>query len=336
MRVRMNQAVAMAIAEEMRADPTVVLWGEDVAEPGGVFKATVDLYDEFGPDRVRDTPISEMGFLGAAVGASTVGLRPVVEIMFVEFLGVALDQLVTEGALFPYLSGGKYPVPLTVRASVGAGLGFGAQHSQTLERWFIGTPGLKTAMVSGPQSAFDLTRAAIRDDSPTLILEPRALYNNRGEVDTARPVGRLGEARIVSEGSDVTVVALGATVDTAIEAADKIDASVEVIDLQTLWPWDTDRVLSSISKTGRLVLVEESPRGGGWGAHVAAEAATSIFDRLKAPIARVTTPDVPVPFAQPLEAKFRPDADEVAAQVTSLVADGVALDPWWVREEVAR
>lgn len=336
MRVRMNQAVALAIAEEMRNDPAVVLWGEDVAEAGGVFKATVDLYEEFGPDRVRDTPISEMGFLGAAVGAASVGLRPVVEIMFIEFLGVALDQLATEGALFSYLSKGEYPVPLTVRASAGAGLGFGAQHSQTLERWFVGTPGLTTVVTSGPQSTYDLLRAAIRDDSPTLVIEPRALYNNRAEVDTDRPPARLGQANVVEEGTDVTVVALGATVDTAVQAAQQLDVSAEIIDLQTLWPWDTDRVLSSVARTGRLVLVEEGPRGGGWGAHVAAEVAGSGFEHLKTPIARVTSPDVPVPFAKPLETRFLPEVDEVATQIRSLVDDGVALEPWWVREEVAR
>lgn len=332
----MNQAVAMAIAEEMRSDPTVVLWGEDVAEAGGVFKATVDLYEEFGADRVRDTPISEMGFLGAAVGAASVGLRPVVEIMFIEFLGVALDQLVTEGALFNYLSQGEYPVPLTVRTSAGAGLGFGAQHSQTLERWFVGTPGLTTVMPSGPQSTYDLLRAAIRQDSPTLVIEPRALYNNRADVDTSAPPARLGEAKVLTEGAAATVVAMGATVDPALEAARQFDGDVEVIDLQTLWPWDTDRVLSSVSKTGRLVVVEESPRGGGWGAHIAAEAVSAVFGDLKAPVVRVTAPDVPVPFAKPLEDRFRPQSAEIALQVRSLINDGVALQPWWVREEVAR
>jgi ADP-ribose pyrophosphatase YjhB (NUDIX family) len=178
----MSQAISRAIAEEMRADPTVVLWGEDVGPAGGVFKVTAGLHDEFG-DRVRDTPISEMGFLGAAAGAAATGLRPVVEIMFIEFAGVALDQIVTEAALFHYLSAGKYRVPMTIRASAGAGLGFGAQHSQTLERWFIGTPGLKVVVASGARSAYQLTRAAIRDDGPVVVLEPRSLYATREEFE---------------------------------------------------------------------------------------------------------------------------------------------------------
>lgn len=336
MRVRMNQAVAQAIADEMRADPTVVVWGEDVADAGGVFKATVGLVEEFGRERVRDTPISEMGFLGAAVGAAASGMRPVVEIMFIEFLGVALDQLVTEAALFPYLSGGKYRVPLTVRASAGAGLGFGAQHSQTLERWFVGTPGLKVAVVSGPRSAYELTRAAVRDDGPVLVIEPRSLYTNREDVDTDVDIPSLGTANVLRAGSDVTIVTAGTTVDVAVEAAERLPCAPEIIDLRTVWPWDADRVLSSVERTGRLVIVEESTHGGGWGAHVAAEAASSAFSSLAAPVVRITAPDVPVPFSAALEARFRPTAEEVALQVDAVVNEGKALDPWWVREEVVR
>lgn len=208
MRLRMNQAIGRAIRDEMRDDSSVVLWGEDVAEAGGVFKATVDLHAEFG-NRVRDTPISEMGFLGAAAGAAVMGMRPVVEIMFIEFLGVALDQLVTQAALFHYLSAGRCDVPLTVRASAGPGLGFGSQHSQTLERWFVGTPGLKVVAVSSPGSAYELTRAAIRDNGPVLVLEPRRLYSTRGEVNPSAPIRALGCAEILREGRDVTIVAAG-------------------------------------------------------------------------------------------------------------------------------
>ena len=333
MRLRMNQAVGQAISDEMRADPTVVVWGEDVAAAGGVFKATEGLQEEFG-DRIRDTPISEMGFLGAAAGAAASGLRPVVEIMFIEFIGVALDQLATEAALFPYLSSGEYKVPLTVRGSAGAGLGFGCQHSQTLERWFVGTPGLKVATVSGPRAAYELTRAAIRDDGPVLVIEPRRLYANRGEIDTSAPIPPLGRAEVLQEGKDITVVAAGGTVDVVVEAAGEVAADVEVIDLRTVWPWDVDRVLSSVARTGRLMIVEESPRGGGWGTPVAAEVASENFQDLVAPIARVTTPNVPVPFAPNLEARFLPTAEEVALQVTSLVDKDTVLDPWWIREGV--
>lgn len=330
-RLRMNQAVEQAISDEMRGDPSVVVWGEDVAAAGGVFKATAGLSEEFG-DRVRDTPISEMGFLGAAVGAAISGLRPVVEIMFIEFIGVAMDQLATEASLIHYLSSGEYKVPLTVRASAGAGLGFGCQHSQTLERWFVGTPGLKVVVLSGPRSAYELTRAAIRDDGPVLVLEPRRLYANRGEVDTGAPIPPLGQAEVVRQGSDITVVAAGGMVGVALEAAGEVDADVEVIDLRTVWPWDIDRVLSSVERTGRMMIVEESPRGAGWGTSVAAEAASEAFRSLVAPIARVTTPNVPVPFAPSLEARFLPTAEEVALQVNSLVTEDAVLDPWWIRE----
>lgn len=332
MRLRMNQAIARAIAEEMRTDPSVVLWGEDIGASGGVFKATVGLFEEFGPERVRDTPISESGFLGAAVGAAASGMRPVVEIMFAEFIGVALDQLVTEAALFPYLSGGRYQVPLTVRASAGAGLGFGAQHSQTLERWFVGTPGLKVVVPSGARAAYELTRAAIRDEGPVLVIEPRSLYASRGEIDPESAIPPLGTAHVVREGDDVTIVTLGSTVDVAVDATRELDLSAQIIDLRTVWPWDTDRVLSSVERTGRLVIVEENQHGGGWGADIAAAAATEAFSCLRAPVCRITAPDVPVPFSAPLEARFRPAAAEVALQVEALVKDGAALDPWWVRE----
>lgn len=335
MLLRMNHAIALGIRDEMREDPRVVVWGEDVAVAGGVFKATADLHEEFG-DRVRDTPISEMGFLGAAVGAAAVGLRPVVEIMFIEFLGVALDQLVTEAALFRYLSGGDVHVPLVLRASAGAGAGFGAQHSQVLERWVVGSPGVKVAMPSDPRTAYGLIRAAIRDDDPVVVLEPRVLYGERQDFEPSEvEIPDLGKARLVARGGDVTIVALGSTVPTAVAAAGAASWSADVIDLLTIQPWDRDLVLESVARTGHLVVVEESPWSGGWGADIAAAAAQEAFTDLKAPVVRVTTPDVPVPFAPELEARFLPSADEVVAQVDALLATGQPLRPWWVREGVA-
>ena len=335
MLLRMNQAVALGIRDEMRLDPSVVLWGEDVAEAGGVFKATVGLHEEFG-DRVRDTPISEMGFLGAAVGAATNGLRPVVEIMFIEFLGVALDQLVTEGALFRYLSGGDVTVPLVVRGSVGAGGGFGAQHSQTLERWIVGSPGLKIVVPSNSRTAYGLIRSAIRDNDPVVVLEPRMLYGERQDLDPSdADIIPLGQAEVVSAGTDVTIVGLGSTVGTAVKAAEQGDWSAEVIDLLTLQPWDRTTVLESVAKTGRLVIVEENARSGGWGADIAAAVAERSFSDLKGPVIRVTTPDVPVPFADELERRFLPTADEVVRQVDALIGEGRSIGPWWEREGVA-
>lgn len=336
-KMRMNQAIAAAIAHELEADPTVVLFGEDVAVAGGVFKASDGLLEKFGGKRVRDTPISEMGFLGAAVGAAATGLRPVVEIMFVEFLGVALDQLVTEAAKFHYMSGGRLQVPLVVRASVGAGLGFGMQHSQTLEHWFTATPGLKVAVVSGPQSGYDITRAAIRDDNPVVVLEPRSLYSQREDVqvgdDRVRPLGRLEK---VQEGDDVTVVALGQMVGVACAAAQSASWTADVLDLSTLVPWDREGVLSSVSRTGHLVLVEESHLTGGWGTEIASWVASEGFHRLRAPILRITCPDVPVPYGKALEERFLPSAAYVQEQVTELLATGIRPPSWWEKKAVAR
>lgn len=336
MLLRMNQAIAAGIRDEMRADPTVVVWGEDVAEAGGVFKATVGLHEEFG-DRVRDTPISEMGFLGAAVGAASTGLRPVVEIMFIEFLGVALDQLVTEAAFYRYLSAGEVTVPLVVRGSVGGGIGFGAQHSQTLERWLVGSPGIKVAMPSSSRTAYGLIRSAIRDDDPVVVLEPRALYAEREDLEPSdEHILPLGKAELRIEGDDVTLITLGNTVRTAVSAARDAEWSADVIDLLSLQPWDRQLVFDSVSKTGRLVVVEESPWSGGWGADIVAAVTEELFGELRAPTVRVTTPDVPVPFAAELEARYLPASDEVTRQVDGLLATGRSIGPWWSREESLR
>ena len=238
-KMRMNKAVAAAIADEMRSDPRVLLLGEDVGAAEGVFKTSEGLLAEFGPDRVRDTPIAEMGFLGLAVGVAAAGFRPVAEIMFAEFLGVAMDQVVTEAAKLRYLSRGDFPVPLVVRASSGPGLGFGAQHSQTLETWFASTPGLKVVVASGANSAYGLLRAAIRDDDPVVFFEPRALYGDREEVDTDPDhLPAIGAIRTLRTGDQLTVVGLGQTVKTALAAVESAGLDAEVIDLATLVPWD--------------------------------------------------------------------------------------------------
>lgn len=335
-KLRMRQAVIAALADELRADPAVVVLGEDIAEAGGTFKTTEGLVAEFGPVRVRDTPISEMGFVGAAVGAAATGLRPVVEIMFAEFLGVALDQLVTEAAKFRYLSGGRYPVPLTVRASAGTGLGFGGQHSQCLETWCYATPGLKLAVASGPQTAYGLLRAAIRDDDPVVVLEPRRLYADRDEVVTG-PEGviPLGVADVTRGGEDVTVVGLGGTVPGVREAArDPSGWTAEVVDLRTLLPWDREAVLASVRRTRRLVIVEEGPYTGGWGTEIASYVSGRLFGTLAAPVVRLTAPDVPVPYAPNLEQRYVPDAEYVRSQVTELLRTSEHPAPWWEREEV--
>lgn len=336
-RLRMNQAVAAALSDAMREDPSVVIIGEDVALAGGPFKTSDGLLDEFGPIRVRDAPISEMGFLGAGLGAAATGLRPVVEIMFAEFLGVALDQLATEAAKFRYLSGGELRVPLTVRASGGAGLGFGAQHSQTLETWLYATPGLKLAAASNPQSAYGLLRATIKDDNPVVVLEPRAMYGQRGEVPRGEEgVIPLGVAEVVRQGSQVTVVALGRMVRVALEAGEAASWSGEIIDLRTLIPWDQETVLSSVRKTGRLAIVEENPLTGGWGTEIASVVSGNLLNDLKAPILRITCPDVPVPFSKTLEQRYAPSAHYVQQQVTDLIDSGRLPEPWWNKEIASR
>lgn len=330
-RMRFRQAVAAALADEMRQDDSVMVFGEDVAVAGGPFKTSEGLLVEFGPLRVRDTPISEMGFTGAAVGAAAMGMRPVVETMFMEFLGVALDQVVTEAAKFRYLSRGQVQVPLTVRASVGAGLGFGAQHSQTLENWLAATPGLKVVIPSDPQTAYGLLRAAIRDPDPTVVLEPRALYAERGEVVTGESgVLRIGVARVVRSGSQATVVTLGQTTGVALRAAEASDLDIEIVDLLTLFPWDRETVVESVRRTGRLVVVEEAPESGGWGNEIVSMVTSRAFHELKAPPFRICAPNTPVPYARRLEELFVPTADQVSRQVREFIATGEVPTPWWI------
>ena len=261
-----RQAVLRALDDAMTEDPTVIVMGEDIAAAGGPFKVTEGLLASHGPDRVIDTPISEMAFLGAGVGAAVCGLRPVVEMMFIEFIGVALDELTTQAATMRYLSRGKLTVPLVVRASAGAGQGFGCQHSQMLDHWFRGTPGLKLCVTSNVRTTYGLLRAAIDDPDPVVVLEPRVLYSDREEYefDTKYRIP-LGTAEIVKPGRDATIVTCGAMVRVATEAAARTDDNIEVIDLLTLWPWDRKTVAESVSRTGRLVTVEEATLGSGWG-----------------------------------------------------------------------
>lgn len=329
--LRMNQAIARAIADEMRIDPRVVVFGEDVAGAGGVFKTSVGLLEEFGPLRVRDTPISEMAICGTAVGAAAGGLRPIVEIMFVEFYGVALDQVATQAAKLHYLTGGAVTVPAVFRGSCGSGRGFGATHSQTLESWFLGIPGLTLVVASGPATAYGLLRSAIRHEGPVVFLEPKALYGQRGPVvlgeDGVLPIGVAG---VVRPGSDVTIVALGQMVDRAVRAAEALagQISVEVIDLRTLRPWDRDRVMDSVGRTGRLVIAEEAPQTGGWGTEIAAAVSSGMWNQLRCPVLRVCCPDVPIPHNRELEQRYLPSAEYIASQI-GILLNGQTPRHWW-------
>lgn len=326
--VRFRQAIALAIGDEMRSDASVMVFGEDVAEAEGPFKTSEGLLAEFGALRVRDTPISEMAFTGAAVGAATAGMKPVIEIMFMEFMGVALDMVVTEAAKFHYMSGGEFKVPMVIRASVGAGGGFGLQHSQTLENWLVATAGLKVVVLSDVQSAYDLTRAAIRDPGPVAVLEPRALYGERGEL-TQRSIDlfEIGKARIMRTGNEITIVSMGQLVGKSLEALSDIDA--EIIDLSTLVPWDQETISQSIQKTGKLVIVQEAPISGGWGHEILSLMVSKHFGILKAPPFIISPPNAPVPYGKDLEELYVPQPTYIKEQILQYLSTNEVPMPWW-------
>lgn len=272
-----------------------------------------------------------MAFLGAGVGAAAMGMRPVVEMMFIEFIGVALDQLTTQGAFYRYLSRGAYQVPLTIRAAAGAGLGFGCQHSQILDQWFRGNAGISLVIPSTPQSMYGLLRSAIRSNDPVVILEHKALYGERGEVVTGEAgIIPIGQARVVTEGKDLTIVTVGSTVHTATAAMElQSEWSADIIDLQTLIPWDKTTVIKSVAKTGRLVIVEESSYSGGWGTEISSEVVSQLWGKLKTPPHRITSPDAPIPYAQELEKRYLPNPEYVESQISELLKTGKCPAPWW-------
>jgi len=311
-------AVARGIAQEMERDPNVVLIGEDVAAAGGVFKTTEGLYDRFGPERVRDTPISEEAIVGGIMGAAMNGLRPIGELMFSDFLATCWDIVVNQIAKTRYMTGGQVELPLVIRTANGGGARFGGQHSQSVENWAMAIPGLKVVAPSTPQDVVGLMAASVRDPDPVVFFEHKMLFASKQEVPEGEIVDRLGEAAIRQPGSDVTIVALAAMVPVAQEAATKLEASgvsAEVIDLRSLVPLDTRTILESVSRTGRMVTVEENPRLCGWGAEIASIVAEECFWNLDGPIVRVTTPHIPLPAAAELEDAAIPSADRVVEAV---------------------
>jgi len=326
-----GQAINEALAIALASDPDVILLGEDVAgggardgdgvdEMGGVFGTTKGLVKRF-PGRVLDTPISEMGILGTAVGAAATGLRPVAELMFIDFLGVCLDPLLNQAAKLRYMFGGKARVPLTVRTVSGAGMRSAAQHSQSLYWMTTGIPGLKTVIPSNPADAKGLLLAAIRDDDPVIFCEAKGVLMLRGEVPEGDYTVPIGQAKVVRAGGDVTLVALGATVAVALAAAEQLakqGTEAEVLDLRSLQPLDEAAILASLEKTGRLVVVDESTPRCGIASDVAALCVDRGFDFLNAPVKRVTAPHTPVPFAAILEDAFRPSAEKVIAAVREM------------------
>jgi pyruvate dehydrogenase E1 component beta subunit len=314
-----RQAVAAGIAQEMERDETVVMIGEDIGAAGGVFKLTEGLFERFGPERVRDTPISEQAIVGAAMGAAMTGLRPIAELMFSDFLAVAWDMVANQIAKTRYMTDGQVALPLVLRTANGAGLRFGAQHSQSVENWVMAIPGLKVVAPSNPADMMGLLAAAIRDPDPVVVCEHKALFAVKGEVPNGEHVVPLGQAAVVREGTDVTVVALAAMVPRAVEAAERLAAehgiSAEVIDLRTLIPLDAQTILTSVAKTSRMVTVEENPRVGGWGAEIVSLVADEGFYSLDAPLVRITTPHIPLPSAAVLEDLAVPSVERIVETI---------------------
>ena len=312
-------AVAYGIAQEMRRDPSLVMLGEDIAGAGGVFKTTVGLLEEFGPERIRDTPISEQAILGAAMGAAMTGIPVIAEIMFSDFIAVCFDLLANEMAKSRYMTGGQMSVPVVVRTANGGGSRFGAQHSQSVENWVMMIPGLKVVAPSTPLDVVGLMAAAIRDPDPVVFMEHKSLMADKADIPDGEIVDELGVARVVREGSDCTIVALALMVPRALEAADRLadqGISAEVIDLRTLVPLDTQAILGSVAKTSRLFTVEENPRLCGWGAEIASIVADEAFWDLDGPVVRITTPHIPLPAAESLEDMAIPSVDRIAETVS--------------------
>jgi len=315
-------AVNLGLMDALRADDRVIVLGEDVAEAGGSFKVTRGLLESYGATRVIDTPISEATIVSAAVGAAMSGLRPVVEIMFMDFITLAMDALVNQAAKARFMFGGKTSVPMVVRTPHGGGLSAGPQHSQCLEAWFAHVPGLKVVCPSTPQDAYSLLRSAIDDPDPVIFVEHKGLYGLRGEVDSSVKVP-IGHAAVVRQGRALTVVSYGATVAVCLSAAkqlaEKNGIDAEVIDLRTLQPWDKATVLASVRKTHRVAIVHEAVQAFGVGAEIAACIAEEAFDELDAPVMRVGAPFMPVPFSRSLEKKYAVDETKVLAAMHRLL-----------------
>jgi pyruvate dehydrogenase E1 component beta subunit len=313
-----REAIARGIAQEMRRDESVVCLGEDIGAAGGVFKGTVGLIEEFGPMRVRDTPISEQAIIGAAMGASMTGLRPVAEIMFADFFAVCWDIVANEIAKSRYMTNGQVTFPLVIRSGNGGGLRFGAQHSQSVENWAMMIPGLKVVVPSNAVDVIGLMAASIRDDDPVIFLEAKSLYASKMDVPDGEIVDTLGSAKVLRSGSDATVVALGAMVPKALAAAEELSsAGVEctVVDVRSLVPLDTTTILREVSATGRLFTVEENPRLCGWGGELASIVSEEAFYDLDGPIVRITTPHIPLPAADALEDMAIPSVERIVTTI---------------------
>jgi acetoin:2,6-dichlorophenolindophenol oxidoreductase subunit beta len=324
-RIAYSIALREAMEEEMDRDPSVFLMGEDIAEYGGCFGVTRGLVERFGRERVRNTPISENGYVGLGVGAAMLGMRPVVEIMFMDFLTLAMDQLVNHAAKFHYVYAGRVKVPLVLRTAAGAGRGYGATHSQSLEAWLLSVPGLKVVAPAFPQDAKGLLKSAIRDDGPVVFIEHKTLYGHLDHVTDDEELTPIGKARVIRRGSDVTLVSYSRMAHEALKAAEALEAmgiSAEVIDLRTLHPLDLDTVLESVHRTGRAVLAEEGVSRWGVCAEISCQITEHGFQALRAPVRRVGLPDIPIPCGFEQEQLVLPGAAEIVKAVEGLMRAG--------------
>ena len=317
------QALNEALCICMRKDPSVVVLGEDIGKYGGIFQVTKDMLGEFGPERIVDTPIAEAGFVGAGVGAALAGMRPVVEIMFIDFTTVCMDMLVNQAAKMHYMFGGRGTVPFVLRTNIGAGRGTAAQHSQSLHAWFMHIPGLLVAAPATPYDAKGLLITAIRNDNPVIFVEHKKLYITKGEVPEEDYAIPFGKGVVRREGKDLTIVATFAMLQSALDSAaeaEKKGISVEVIDPRTLVPLDKELILESVKKTGRLLIADEGHKTCGAASEISAIVAEEALEYLKAPIVRLTSPNTPVPFSPPLEAEFMPDMKKFMPMIEKLAS----------------
>lgn len=321
-KIRYSHAINEALYEEMERDETVFVAGEDVAEAGGSFGVTRNLYQKFGPSRVIDTPISESGIIGLAIGSSATGLRPVVEIMFMDFLATCWDQVINQAAKMRYMFGGNLKLPLVIRTQCGAGFSAGPQHSQSLEALCAHIPGLKVVMPSSAYDAKGLLKSSIRDDNPVIFIENKVLYGKKGEVPDEDYTISLGSSNILRQGEDVTIATYSQMVDKVNEAVKRLSQEgieAEVIDIRSITPLDIDTIIGSVKKTNRLVIVHEAVKRGGVGSEIAALVQEKAFDYLDAPIQRIGAPYSPVPYSKPLEKYYLPDENNIFEVVTQIV-----------------
>lgn len=317
-----RDALREAITEEMRKDENLILFGEDIGLYGGAYAVTKGLLNEFGEMRVRDTPMSEAAIVGIATGAAAVGVRPIAEIMYIDFITLAMDQIVNQAAKMRYMSGGRISTPMVIRTQGGAGRSSAAQHSQSLESWFVGVPGLKVVMPSTPYDAKGLLKTAIRDNDPVLFIEHKVLYNLKGEVPEDDYTIPIGKADVKKQGKDVTVISYSRQNIYVMEAAEILEKegiSVEVIDLRSIQPLDKDTIIQSVRKTGSVVIVEEGCKTGGVGGEIAAILAEECFNYLLAPIKRVAGKDVPIPCTLNLEKAAIPSVEEIVTAIKAQI-----------------